>query len=207
MLAYEMIAQSISLLLILCQQTPAETIKLLRDFGSPHARSLLQLRVSFEAVRGLYSAKASISADELQIEDEESRKLLSFANLAKLASWLIEGGNKTLGDADKNFMSLFGARLSNLPPSMADLYLAIKTHRCIEALSAKSADRKLDDIVEEIMQTGAGLTTDSSESLENPDSPEHTFKTKLQSRREDVKEQAHRDLSSSICFLFSPTVP
>ena len=126
----------------------------LRDFNTAHAPSFIQLRVAFEAVRGLVSSEPAISADSLGIEDPSYRKIIDFVNMARLAIWLVDGGKKSLAEADKHFLSLFNCQVCDLPTGMADLLIAIKTQRALEAMSTKDTDRKPEDFAKEFLTNG-----------------------------------------------------
>ncbi|KAG6079120.1 hypothetical protein E4U16_001246 [Claviceps sp. LM84 group G4] len=186
---------ALSMLLILVQPPFEDTIRLVRGTDSEHKRSFHQLKISFEHVRQLYSAESVLTADQLDLKDDESKTFVELANLAQLGSWLVDGSPKALSSADDNFLALFQCQLSNLPPGMTELYLSIKTQRAIEFLVEKEPEKPSEQVIGEVFVT-QGLEDVLKEQQGGGElsTADQSFVSSLQTRKEtlegEVKEQA-----------------
>ncbi|KAG6033207.1 hypothetical protein E4U19_006772 [Claviceps sp. Clav32 group G5] len=186
---------ALSMLLILVQPPFEDTIRLVRGTDSEHKRSFHQLKISFEHVRQLYSAESVLTADQLDLKDDESKTFVELANLAQLGSWLVDGSPKALSSADDNFLALFQCQLSNLPPGMTELYLSIKTQRAIEFLVEKEPEKPSEQVIGEVFVT-QGLEDVLKEQHGGGElsTADQSFVSSLQTRKEtlegEVKEQA-----------------
>lgn len=131
-----------------------ENLKTLRDTESEQGRSYQHLRDSLEALRRLYSSSPMLSADDIDIHDIEPRAMIQLANLAKLGAWIVDGGQEALSEADKYCLSSFQSQLSDQSSGVAELSLAIKTYRAVEALESKPSERSAEDAVQGTLMDG-----------------------------------------------------
>jgi hypothetical protein len=178
--------QTISLLLVLAQPPFDDTLKLLRQADSQHARSFQRLQKSFQATRDLFATGPVLSAEELGLHDHDSRTIIEIANLAMLGIWLFEGGLSPCSDAEKHFLSIFHHQMSDLLPDVSDLYVAVKTHHAIEALAAKDADRKSEDLLDTMLDHGVEDRLREQHGTSEFTPQEQILVSSLQSRKSDI---------------------
>ncbi|KFA50345.1 hypothetical protein S40293_07550, partial [Stachybotrys chartarum IBT 40293] len=132
---------SLSMLLILSQQPLDETLRHLRQPDSEHAISFQKLRGAFEAMRCVYSASPVIPAAESDPSSMQTNLAVELANLATLGTWLLDDTPNSLIDVDSNLLHILAPRISESPSTLIELYIAIRTHRIIEAALAKGPDK------------------------------------------------------------------
>ncbi|RSM02130.1 hypothetical protein CEP52_008157 [Fusarium oligoseptatum] len=125
-------------ILLLFSQSFDDSIKPIREAESQHAKAFRNLQTSFEQIKQIYSASAILSADELELQDHESRTILDLANLAQFAIWLLQA-TPSYSNAHQNFHSIFRGQVSDLGSDALDLYLSLKTQVAIDALATKNA--------------------------------------------------------------------
>lgn len=140
-----------TLLFSLVQHHPVEElIKELQTDESDHCRSYRNLKRSFDSICSIFSNNSLLSASDLDgLEDAQS--LSELINLARLASWLVEGSIAGYDEADKYFLAVFQQQLSDLPIGSSDTILAIKTQRAIKKLKAKQEDQSASQLIQEAM--------------------------------------------------------
>ncbi|POR30941.1 Telomeric DNA-binding factor trf1 [Tolypocladium paradoxum] len=182
--------QALSLLLILVQPPQHETMKLIKNGESDHARSYRLLKQSLEQVRLLYTSKPILSADELGIHEAESRTLLDLANLAQLGSWLVDGTPSSLSDADENFLSTFNCQVSDLPAGMTELYLGIMTQRAVETLVKKEPEKPSEEVLGEVLMSGLEDRLRGLHGGNELTSADQSFVSSVQSRKETLQGEA-----------------
>lgn len=172
-------------------QPPLEdTIKLIRNGDSDHGRSYRQLKQSLEQIRSLYTSKHVLSAHELEIHDADSRTLLELANLAQLGSWLIDGSQNSLDEADESFLSMFDCQVSDLPAGMEELYLGIMTQRAVESLAVKEPEKPSEEVLGEILMSGLEDRLRGQHGGNELTSADQHFVSSVQSRKETLQGEA-----------------
>ncbi|GJN74168.1 TTAGGG repeat binding factor [Purpureocillium lilacinum] len=181
---------AISLLLIVAQPPLEDTIKLIRNGDSDHGRSYRQLKQSLEQIRSLYTSKHVLSAHELEIHDADSRTLLELANLAQLGSWLIDGSQTSLDEADESFLSMFDCQVSDLPAGMEELYLGIMTQRAVESLAVKEPEKPSEEVLGEILMSGLEDRLRGQHGGNELTSADQHFVSSVQSRKETLQGEA-----------------
>ncbi|OAQ79898.1 MYB DNA binding protein (Tbf1) [Purpureocillium lilacinum] len=181
---------AISLLLIVAQPPLEDTIKLIRNGDSDHGRSYRQLKQSLEQIRSLYTSKHVLSAHELEIHDADSRTLLELANLAQLGSWLIDGSQNSLDEADESFLSMFDCQVSDLPAGMEELYLGIMTQRAVESLAVKEPEKPSEEVLGEILMSGLEDRLRGQHGGNELTSADQHFVSSVQSRKETLQGEA-----------------
>ncbi|ODA80955.1 hypothetical protein RJ55_03915 [Drechmeria coniospora] len=181
---------ALSLLLVMVQPPLDETIKSIRNAESCHGRSYRQLKQSFEQTRRLYSPKPVVSANELDMHDANSAVLLELANLAQLGSWLVEGCQSSLDEADENFLAMFGCQVSDLPAGMEELYLGIMTQRAVESLVGKQPEKPSEEVLGEILMSGLEDKLRGQHGGDELTSADQQFVSTVQSRKETLQGEA-----------------
>lgn len=200
-MANQWFAQTISLLLVLAQPPFDDTLKLLRQSDSEHARSFQKLQKSFQATRELFATSPVLSAEELALHDHDSRTIIEIANLAMLGIWLFEGGLRPCSDAENHFLSIFHHQMSDLLPDVSDLYVAIKTQHAIEALAAKEPERKPEDLLNTLLDHGVEDRLRQQHGSSEFTPQEQILVSSLQSRKSDIlaATQQNSDLGKFRC--------
>ncbi|PNY29923.1 Telomeric DNA-binding factor trf1 [Tolypocladium capitatum] len=181
---------ALSLLLVLVRPPLDETMKLIRNGESDHARAYRQLKQSLEQVRLLYTSKPVLSADELGVHEAESRTMLDLANLAQLGSWLVDGTPSSLRGADENFLSMFNCQVSDLPAGMTELYLGIMTQRTVETLVKKEPEKPSEEVPGEVLMSGLEDRLRGQNGGDEPNSADQISVSSVQSRKETFQGEA-----------------
>ncbi|KAM5342970.1 hypothetical protein ACJ41O_013936 [Fusarium nematophilum] len=140
-------------ILLLFSQPLDDSIKPIRDADSQHAQTFRTLKLSFEQIKQIYSTGAMLSADELELHDDESRTILDLANLAQFAVWLLQSA-PSYAEAHQNFHSVFRGQVSDLGSEALDLYLSLKTQVAVDALTKKTPEQQAEQVLEEALING-----------------------------------------------------
>lgn len=130
-----------------------DSIKPIREAESQHAKAFRNLQTSFEQIKQIYSTSAILSADELELQDHESRTILDLANLAQFAIWLLQT-TPSYSNAHQNFHSIFRGQVSDLGSDALDLYLSLKTQVAIDALATKTPEQQSGPILDDAIIIG-----------------------------------------------------
>ncbi|KAF5004482.1 hypothetical protein FDECE_9025 [Fusarium decemcellulare] len=140
-------------ILLLFSQPFDDSIKPIQDADSQHAKSFRHLQASFEQIKQIYSTSPILSADELELQDDESRTILDLANLAQFGVWLLQC-NPSYTAAHEHFHSIFRGQVSDLGSDALDLYLSLKTQVAIDALAVKTSEQQPDQLLDEVLISG-----------------------------------------------------
>ena len=132
------------MLLIVAHKPFDEVAEKMRDPGSQHACTFQHLRWSLESLRRLYSDKWIMTADDFDLDFPNGATILQFVNLAQLTSWLLDGGQESVREAESHLLMAFRDEIIGLPKRIVDLLIGLKTHRAAQALQSKE-DKKLSD--------------------------------------------------------------
>lgn len=93
-------------------------------------------------------------ADELALQDDESRTIVDLTNLAQMAIWLVEGDLASYTLAQEHFHSVFQGQISDLPPDVVQLHLMIKSQTGVESLVSKTSEQQIDQLLDEALVNG-----------------------------------------------------
>ncbi|CAM1509963.1 Fc.00g002980.m01.CDS01 [Cosmosporella sp. VM-42] len=145
---------AISMLLTLSQPPFDDIVKPLRDSSSEHGQCFRRYQAAFEGLKMVYSTGPILSADELEVQDNESRTILELSNLSQFGAWLVAGDRISYSQAHNNFHSIFRGQISDLSPEITELYLELKTQLAIESLIAKPAEQQINDYLNEVLLNG-----------------------------------------------------
>jgi protein TBF1 len=95
-----------------------------------------------------------LTADELDLLDDESRTIVDLTNLAQMAIWLVEGDLPSYTLAQDHFHSVFPGQIADLPPDVVQLHLMIKSQTGVESLASKTSEQQIDQLLDEALVNG-----------------------------------------------------
>lgn len=128
--------------------------------------------------------------EELELNDFESRTTLELANLAKLGTWLVEGGLASFSEADANLLPIFQCQLFELPFGISDLYLGIKTQKAIESLLIKEIDKQSEEVLRQVLTDGLEDRLRELQGGNEPTSDDQEFISSVQARKDALVEES-----------------
>ncbi|KAM0430485.1 hypothetical protein ACHAPT_005832 [Fusarium lateritium] len=182
-------------ILLLFSQSFDDTIKPIREAESQHAKAFRNLQTSFEQIKQIYSTSAILSADELELQDHESRTILDLANLAQFAIWLLQT-TPSYSNAHRNFHSIFRGQVSDLGSDALDLYLSLKTQVAIDALASKTSEQQSGPVLDEAIISGM---EDKLRGLHNGfdlTTADQEFISSVRSRKDALQGESQPDTAS-----------
>lgn len=94
-----------------------------------------------------------MSSEDINV-DSNAGTLLEMANLARLCTWILRDDVDSYSIADAQLMPILNCQISDLPVGATDIYIGIKTQKCIQQLLNKTADQQAEQIVTEALTHG-----------------------------------------------------
>ncbi|RSL40854.1 hypothetical protein CEP53_013119 [Fusarium sp. AF-6] len=182
-------------ILLLFSQSFDDSIKPIREAESQHAKAFRNLQTSFEQIKQIYSASAILSADELELQDHESRTILDLANLAQFAIWLLQA-TPSYSNAHQNFHSIFRGQVSDLGSDALDLYLSLKTQVAIDALATKTPEQQSGPVLDDAIISGMEDKLRGLHHNSDLTPADQEFITSVRSRKDALQGEAQPDTAS-----------
>lgn len=105
-------------------------------------------------MKGVYSEKPLLLADDLGLRGQDTLAILELANLAQIGVWLAEAEEESFTKVDSNMALAFPTPQLDLPAKVAELYLAVKTQQGVRALLSKDPQRSAEEALNEAMLCG-----------------------------------------------------
>ncbi|KAF4979413.1 hypothetical protein FZEAL_4390 [Fusarium zealandicum] len=179
-------------ILLLFSQPFDDTIKPIQEAESHHAASFRNLQSSFEHIKQIYSTGPILSADDVELQDDEYRTILDLANLAQFAVWLLRD-TPSYAEAHANFHSIFRGQVSDLGSDALDLYLSLKTQVAIDALATKSPEQQIEHVLDESLINGMEEKLCSLHGGSELTPSDLEFVASVRSRRASLESEAQFD--------------
>ncbi|PHH68195.1 hypothetical protein CDD82_745 [Ophiocordyceps australis] len=181
---------ALCILVTLLQPPLDNTMKIIRNADSHHARVYTQLKSCFYQTRLLYSSNPVLSLSDMPSTDNETQTLMELTNLAQLAIWLLDGGPAAMAHAHQNFLLMFNCHVSHLPQGMAELYLDIMTQRAIESLIVKEPDVSPETVLDQSLMAGLETRLREQHGGDELTSADQSFVSSVQARKESLQAEA-----------------
>lgn len=134
-------------MLLLLSQNPFDGIaEKMKDSSSEHKCRFSQLTRSLESVRSLFlmlagadssSVGPMVFADDLELNSPDASTIMQFANLAQMSAWLVDGSPEAMRLADTHLAAVFRDEIMGLPRRIVRMYVDLKTHRAVQAMSER----------------------------------------------------------------------
>lgn len=129
----------------------AETVKIITQPDSDLGQAYATLKSLFDQTKKIYSQeKPFLSADELNIHEQEHRSTIRTTNLATFVSSVFGGQDVGFYELNDHFIETFTSDGSELQKEPGMLYLNLKTQMYISAISQEEQERSKDDILDDL---------------------------------------------------------
>lgn len=145
------LTQSTQILARLAQDPLSDTIKLFAEPQSEQAQAYGTLKTLFQTTKKIYSTTdIFLSADQLNIREEQHRRTIRCTNVATFAASVFGGQDVSFYDLNDNFMNVFCPENQPLTQEVGIMYLDLKTQMFLACAfsedQARSKEELLDDL-------------------------------------------------------------
>lgn len=143
--------QSTQILSTLAQGPYSETIKIITEPESELGQAYATLKSLFDQTKKIYSQQtAFLSADELNIRDDEHRATIRTTNLATFVSSVFGGQDVGFYELNDHFVKIFARERQSLSKEAGQIFLNLKTQMYISVASQEEQERAKEDILEDL---------------------------------------------------------
>ena len=143
--------QSTQILSTLAQGPYSETIKIITEPESELGQAYATLKSLFDQTKKIYSQQtAFLSADELNIRDDEHRATIRTTNLATFVSSVFGGQDVGFYELNDHFVRIFSRPKQCLSKEAGQLFLNLKTQMYLSVASQEEQERAKEDILEDL---------------------------------------------------------
>lgn len=149
-------SQSTQILSTLAQGPYSETIKIITEPESELGQAYATLKSLFDQTKKIYSQqKAFLSADELNIRDDEHRATIRSTNLATFVSSVFGGQDVGFYELNDHFVKIFSQPKESLSKAAGQLFLNLKTQMYLSVASQEEQETAKEDILEDLFPTNS----------------------------------------------------
>ena len=143
--------QSTQILATLAQGPYSETIKIITEPESELGQAYATLKSLFDQTKKIYSQqKAFLSADRLNIREDEHQATIRTTNLATFVSSVFGGQDVGFYELNDHFVEIFSRPRQCLSKEAGQLFLNLKTQMYLSVTSQEEQEKVVEDILEEL---------------------------------------------------------